>query len=487
MNKSTNSRDGHTSNLCLLAGVLLAGTGSLFAAANDSPSNWPQWRGPQGNGLVSQGNPPTKWSETENVKWKVKLPGKGTSTPIIWGNQILIQTAIPTGKKVEPAEEKKAAANFSPNVFGQAQTPAAPATPPAGEGDRRRRPGGGGGGGGGGRGEKPTEVLQFAVISIDRATGKTQWQKVARETVPHEGHHRDHGFASHSPVTDGKHIYSYFGSRGLHCYDMKGELKWQKDFGTQRTANTFGEGGSPALSGNTLIVNWDHEGDDFIAAFDKTTGKELWRNTRDEKTTWTTPFILQQDGKTQVIVPASGRVRGYDIATGKVIWECGGLGSNVVPTPVSDFGMLFAMSGHREPALLAIKLGKTGDLTDTDSVVWKQNRSTPYVPSPLLYGDKLYYLSGNNATLSCFNAKTGDSLFSERLEGPSGFYASPVGASGRIYLAGRNGTSLVLKNSDKLEILATNKLDEKFDASPAIVGNELYLRGHEYLYCLAEK
>ena len=477
------------SNTCLLAGALLAGPATAFAAANDSASNWPQWRGPQANGLVPQANPPTKWSETENVKWKVKLPGKGTGTPIIWGNHIFIQAAIPTGKKVEPAEEKKAAANFSPNVFGQAQTPPNPATPPPGEGERRRRPGGGGGGGGGfgGRGEKPTEVLQFAVISIDRATGKTQWQKIARETVPHEGHHRDHGFASHSPVTDGKHIYSYFGSRGLHCYDMKGELKWQKDFGTQRTVAGFGEGGSPALSGNTLIVNWDHEGDDFIAAFDKTTGKELWRNTRDEKTTWTTPLILEQDGKTQVIVAASGRVRSYDIASGKVIWECGGLGSNVVPTPVSDFGMLFAMSGHREPALLAIKLGKTGDLTDTDSVVWKQNRSTPYVPSPLLYGDNLYYFSGNNATLSCFNAKTGVSLFSERLEGPSGFYASPVGASGRLYLAGRNGTSLVLKNSGQLEILATNKLEEKFDASPAIAGNELYLRGHEYLYCLAEK
>ncbi len=492
MNYATNSRRAPArlllqSNTCLLAGVLLAGTGTAFGAANDSASNWPQWRGPQANGLVPQANPPTTWSETENVKWKVKLPGKGTGTPIIWGNQIFIQAAIPTGKKVEPAAEKPAAANLSPNVFGQAQTPPTPATPPPGEGERRRRPGGGGGGGFGGRGEKPTEVLQFALMSIDRATGKTQWQKVAREAVPHEGHHRDHGFASHSPVTDGQHIYSYFGSRGLHCYDMKGELKWQKDFGTQRTAAGFGEGGSPALSGNTLIVNWDHEGDDFIAAFDKTTGKELWRNTRDEKTTWTTPFVLQHDGKTQVIVPASGRVRSYDIANGKLIWECGGLGSNVVPTPVSDFGIDFAMSGHREPALLAIKLGKTGDLTDTDSIVWKQNRSTPYVPSPLLYGDKLYYFSGNNATLSCFKAKTGESLFSERLEGPSGFYASPVGASGRLYLAGRNGTSLVLKNSDKLEILATNKLDEKFDASPAIVGNEIYLRGHVYLFCLAEQ
>ena len=190
----------------------------------------------------------------------------------------------------------------------------------------------------------------------------------------------------------------------------------------------------------------------------------------------------------QIIASASAKVRSYDLATGKVLWECGGLGSNVIPTPVTGNGLLFAMSGHREPALLAIKLGRTGDLTGTDAVAWKIQRGTPYVPSPLLLGDRLYLFSGNNATLSCFEAGSGKALIDgERLQGPSGFYASPVSAGGRIYLAGRNGTSLVLKPSDKVEVLATNKLDEKFDASPAVVGKELFLRGHEYLYCLAEK
>ncbi len=462
----------------LLAGIALAVASPVLGASGDAAENWSQWRGPLANGIAPQGNPPITWSETENVKWKVKLPGRGTGTPIIWGNQIFIQTAIAIGKKAEVPAEQKAAANVTTQFFGQALPPTG--APPGG--GQRRSPGGGGG-----RGENPTETHQFALLSIDRTTGKTQWQKIAREEIPHEGHHRDHGFASHSPVTDGQHIYSWFGSRGLHCYDLKGELKWEKEFGKIRSANAFGEGSSPALFGHTLVVNWDHEGEDFIAAFDKATGKELWRQKRDEKTTWTTPFILQHEGKPQVIVAASQRIRSYDLTTGKQIWECGGLGSNVIPTPVSDFGMIFAMSGHREPALLAIKLGQTGDLTDTASIVWRQNRSTPYVPSPLLFGDKLYYFSGNNPTLSCFNAKTGESLFSERLEGPSGFYASPVGVGGRIYLAGRNGTSLVLKNSGQLEVLATNKLDEKFDASPAIVGKELFLRGHEYLYCLAEK
>ena len=461
-------------------------TPQVEAASDAHTRNWPQWRGPLANGHAPQGNPPTTWSETENVKWKVKIPGSGMSTPVIWENQVFIQTAIPSGRKAElPAVEKKSAANFSPNVFGQAQPPAGGSTP--GE-ERRRRPGGGPGGGGFGRGEAPTEVQQFALLCLDRQTGKTLWQQVATEAVPHEGHHRDHSFASHSPVTDGALVFAWFGSRGLHCYDMSGKLQWSKDFGDQRISNGFGEGGSPALHGDTLIITWDHEGDDFITALDKKTGKELWKQARDERTTWTTPFVIEHGGKAQVVAAASGKVRGYDLANGKVLWECGGLGSNVIPTPVTGNGLLFAMSGHREPALLAIKLGRTGDLTDTDAVAWKLQRGTPYVPSPLLVDQRLYIFSGNNATLSCFDASSGKMLIdNERLEGPSGFYASPVSAGGRIYLAGRNGTSLVLKPSDKVEVLATNKLDEKFDASPAVVGRELFLRGHEYLYCLAEK
>jgi outer membrane protein assembly factor BamB len=270
--------------------------------------------------------------------------------------------------------------------------------------------------------------------------------------------------------------------------DLKGEVKWEKDFGDMQTINNFGEGSAPALFGDTLIVNWDHEGDDFIVALDKVTGKERWRKAREERTTWTTPLIVQHEGKPQVVVCASQRIRSYDLATGEQLWECGGMTANVIPTPVSDFGMVYAISGFRGNSLLAIKLGRSGDLTDSDAIVWKHGKSTPYVPSPLLYGDKLYFLAGNNPMFSCFDAKNGKALFeAERLQGPSGFYASPVGAGGRIYLAGRNGTSLVLKQSDKLEVLATNKLDEQFEASPAVVGNELFLRGHEHLYCLAEK
>ena len=451
---------------------------AAHAAPSPATQNWPQWRGPLANGIAPNGNPPATWSETNNVKWKVKLPGRGTATPIVWENQIFIQTAIPTGKKIEPPAEKAA---LSPQlqVAGAPQTPAEP--PPG-----RRRPGGGGGGFG--RGERPTEVHQFALLSIDRQSGKTLWQQTVREEVPHEGTHRDHGFASHSPITDGQHVYSWFGSRGLHCYDLKGNSKWRKEFGQLRMKNGFGEGNSPALFGKTLVVTWDHESDDFIAAFDKDSGNELWRQSRDEGTSWATPFIVQHGGQAQVIASASRKIRSYDLATGKLLWECAGLGSNVIPTPVAGHDMVYAMSGHDGRKLLAIRLGRAGDLTGTDAVAWSLDKSTPYVPSALLQGDLLYFFAGREGRLSCFDAKLGRPHYeAQPLEALQGVYASPVAAGGRIYLTGRNGASAVIKHSEKLEVLATNRLDDRFDASPAIVGNELILRGHEHLYCIATK
>ncbi len=456
----------------LLPALLAALTTSAISAEPAADAQWPQWRGPLCNGVAPLAEPPLKWSESENVKWKVAIPGSGTSTPIVWGGRVFLLTAMPAAAKADaqPAAET------------------APAPPPGEGGPGRRRGGPGGGPGGGMRSENPTQPYQFAVLCLDRATGKTLWQKTVRETVPHEGHHRDHGFASASPVTDGKLLYAFFGSRGLHALDFEGNVKWEKDFGKMQTRNSFGEGASPALHGDTLVVNWDHEGDDFIAAFDKTTGKELWRKQRDEPTNWSTPLIVEHNGQAQVVVNGTNKVRAYALKTGDLLWEAGGQTANAIPTPVSGHGLLIAMSGFRGSAVQAIKLGGKGDLTGTPSVVWSYNKGTPYVPSPLLYGDELYFYGGNNAMLSIFDAKTGQRhVESERLSGLSGVYASPVGAAGRVYLTGRDGAFLVLKGGPKLEVLATSKLDDQFDSSPAAAGKELFLRGHRSLYCIAEK
>jgi outer membrane protein assembly factor BamB len=435
---------------------------SVSAASPAAEQNWPAWRGPLATGVAPHGNPPTTWSETKHVKWKVKVAGKGTATPIVWGNQVFLQTAIPTGKPATAAAEKTA---------GEPAAPAANAGPP---GPRSGA-------------AAPTEAYQFTLLCLDRQTGRTLWQKVARDEVPHEGHHPDHGFASHSPVTDGQRVFAWFGSRGLHCYDLEGNLKWSKDFGRMKIKNAFGEGSSPALFGETLVLNWDHEGEDFIVALNAATGEERWRQPRDEETSWATPLIVQHEGRAQVVTSATRKIRSYDLATGQPVWECAGMTANVIPSPVSADGVVYATSGFRGNALLAIRLGRSGDLAGTDALVWSLSKNTPYVPSPLLVEERLYFYSANNAVLTCCDARTGRVLLdAEKLADLQGVYSSPVAAAGRVYLVGRNGASVVLRRSDQLEVLATNRLDDKFDASPAIAGKELFLRGRESLYCLAE-
>jgi outer membrane protein assembly factor BamB len=529
-------------------GILVLLPTAAIAWADDRDQYWPAWRGPHGTGAAAA-NPPANWSETENVKWKVKLAGEGLATPIIWGDFVFVQAAVLIGKRVETAARSDSGSDARPpqdapagsvarrmldrfdtnkdGKISRAEVSEGPlrgifdrmmaqykldpnktytreelektlgATPKsesakAGDAPQRPRLGGGQGGPGGFggmRAGRPTAAYQFVLMCLDRKTGKLLWQKTACEAVPHEGHHpQDGSFAAASPVTDGKHVYAYFGSRGLYCYDMTGELKWSQDLGDARIAMTFGEGSSPTLYGNTIIVNWDHEGESFIVALDATTGATLWRKPRDERTSWSTPLVVSHGGKLQVVTTATRKIRSYDLASGELVWECGGLTPNVIPSPVAGGGMLFATSGFRGNALLAIRLGRTGDLTGTDAIVWSHGKGTPYVPSPLLYGDRLYLFSNNNAILSSFDAKSGKPLIdATRIAGMQSVYASPIGAGGRVYLVGRDGAAIVIKDADKLEVLATNRLSDRFDASPAVAGNELFLRGREHLYCIAEK
>ena len=416
--------------------------------------------------MATDAHPPIQWSETNHVQWKVAIPGRGSSTPILWDDQVFILTAIPTGPEAA------------------AETADASGQPP----DRSERPRRGGAGGGGGMVDRPTRAQQFTVLSFDRKTGKQRWTQSPRTQLPHEGHHKDHGFASASPVTDGKHLIVSFGSFGLYGYDLKGKLLWEKDLGDMRTRNSFGEGSSPALDGNTVVVLWDHEGDDFIVALDKRDGRELWRQTRDEPTGWCTPLIVSHGGRKQVIVNGTNKIRSYDLKDGKLLWECAGQTVNAIPSAVASQDRVFVMSGYRGNALQALRLDRSGDLTGTDGIVWSHAKSTPYVPSPLLVSDTLYFVSNNSALLSAFDAVTGKAHFeAERLDGLNGVYASPVAADGRIYVVGRDGNTAVLRHGSRLEVLAKNHLEDGFDASPAIVGRQIFLRGRQSLYCISER
>ncbi|MBL8292795.1 MAG: PQQ-binding-like beta-propeller repeat protein [Bryobacterales bacterium] len=425
----------------------VAGWAVLAFGAND---DWARWRGPYETGMA-RGDAPVQWSLTENIAWKTTIPGRGFSSPVLWGDKIFLTTAVPA-KEIE----------------------AGPAA------------GGGGRGAGGGAGSGVEH--RFQVMALDRRTGKVIWERTAVTATPHEGYHRKYGsFASNSPVTDGRMVYAFFGSRGLYAYDLDGKQMWKKEFPPMRMRLQFGEGTAVVLHEDKLILSCDQESDSFIVVVDKRTGKELWRKSRDEVSAWSPPLVVEYEGKKQMIVAASAKVRAYDIDTGNVIWECGGLGSNVIPAPVTYAGMVFVMSGHREPNLLAIKLGRTGDLTGTDAVAWTNQRGNSYTPSPVLHEGKLYFVT-DNGMISCFDAKTGKPFYHQiRLPKPYNFKASPVGANGKLYLSTEQGDIVVVKLSEEYEVLATNSMgDEFFVATPAIVGGNIYLRSATTLYAVGK-
>lgn len=424
--------------LLLLAPALMAAT---------DPAAWPKWRGPHETG-VAKGSAPIEWSDTKNIVWKSSIPGRGHSSPVLWGDLVFVTTAVPTAD-------------------------ASGAQP---------RSGGSGGGAASGVEHK------FMILALDRKTGKTVWEKTLVTATPHEGYHHLYGsFASNSPVTDGKLVFAFFGSRGIYALDMKGNIIWQKTFGKMRMRLGFGEGVPTVLDGERLLLNFDQEDGSYFQVLDKNTGKEIWKVERQEVSSWSPPSVVTVGGKKQIIVAASAKVRAYDYLTGKVIWECAGLGTNVIPAPVFHNNTVIVMSGHRDPNRMAIKLGRDGDLTGTDAVVWQNTKGNSYTPSPVLHDGKLYFVT-DNGILSAINATSGELLYQERLPGAYSLKASLVAANGNLYVSTEQGDVVVVKMSDKFEVVANNKMtDEFFIATPAIADGEMYLRGRKSLYLIRQK
>jgi len=307
------------------------------------------------------------------------------------------------------------------------------------------------------------------------------------ETVPLEGGHNTASLASASPVTDGKYVYVFFGSHGLYCLTRDGKLVWEKQFGIMHSKHGHGEGASPALSGQTLVVNWDHEGDSFLTALNAATGKERWRTDRNEVTSWSTPLITEVNGTQQVIVCGTERVRGYRLSDGKVLWECGGMSANIVATPVAADGILFVGSSYEKRVLMAIRLaGATGDISGTKQVLWTRFRGTPYVPSPLLYNGSLYFLTHYQNVITRVVAETGeDAPGAVRLGPLSNIYASPVAANGHIFITDLNGQTLVMTDTEIPRAISLNPIGEAVSASLAIDGSRIYIRGEHHLFCVA--
>jgi outer membrane protein assembly factor BamB len=386
------------------------------------------------------------------VRWTADLPGKGSASPIVWGDQVFVVAAVDTERQARPEDLPKPDPRFK-------LTPV-----------------------------PPTTYHQFIVLSFDRATGKERWRHVAAEKVPHEGHHETHSYAAGSPTTDGNRLYVSFGSFGTYCYDLDGKLLWSRDLGRLHTRLGWGEAVTPVIHGDSLLLNWDQEADSKLICLDAGSGKTKWEAPRDEKTSWNTPLVVEHNGVTQVIVNGTTRVRGYDLSTGKQLWTCAGMTTNAIPSAVAADGVAYVMSGYKGSMAVAISLDARGEVGPGNGLLWKYGKGTPYVPSPLLSNGRLWFTEANTNLLTVLDAKTGKPLVDrERLPGVRSFYSSPVAAAGRVYLTSQDGTTLVFNEGDHPDLIATNKLSDAIDATPALAGTQLFLRAHGRVYCIEGK
>lgn len=424
-------------------------SGLTCPVSGDDPAAWYHWRGPNRNGSADESaDPPTRWSPTENVAWSVEIPGEGSSTPIVVGNRIVVTSARATDRPAEqPVEADPRAKTVPPDVF-----------------------------------------YEFLITCVDRDSGDVLWQTVATEQVPHEGHHPTHTYAAGSPTTDGKHLFVSFGSFGIYCCSLNGEILWSRDLGDMRTRNGWGEAVSPVLDKDRLIVNWDQEEGSFITALDAAGGSTLWTTPRPgEVTSWNTPLIVADGDRTLAVANGTGFAAAYDTDTGELVWKCSGQTVNAIPSPVRFEDTVICMSGYRGAAAAAIPIASRGDVSGSPRLAWTWSQGTPYVPSPTLSGHRLFFTAGNSDVLTCLDARTGKPLAERRrLPGVGQLYASGLAAGGHLYFVGRDGTTAVLKDDTDLTVVAVNRLDDAIDASPVAVGKDLLLRSWTRLYCLRQ-
>ncbi|MFC1477139.1 PQQ-binding-like beta-propeller repeat protein [candidate division KSB1 bacterium] len=444
--------------------IMLLSYFSLSAQTNTRTDSkqWPGFRGQNANGVSLNSSTPASWNvdNSTNIKWKTDIPGLSHSSPIIWNDQIFVVTAV--GENEDP--------NLKVGLYGNVES-----VPDEGE-------------------------QEWKLYSIDKSSGNILWERTAHKGVPEVKRHPKSTHANSTPVTDGNYVITFFGSEGLFCYDLKGELIWKKDFGLlhsawfQQPTAEWGFAGSPIIHKGTVIVQCDVLENSFLTALDVKTGKEIWRTPREDVPTWSTPAVLTQNGRTQIIVNGFKHIGGYDFETGKEIWRLTGGGDIPVPTPQVAHGLIFISNAHgRMSPIYAIKGDATGDIslegdnTSNDHIVWSVRRGGSYMQTGIIYGD-YYYNCRDNGYLTCFNAKTGELMYEQRLgKAGSGFSASAVASAGKLYYTSENGDVIVLQPGPEFKIIAENTMNDICMATPAISENTLYYRTRHYLIAISEE
>jgi outer membrane protein assembly factor BamB len=438
----------------------IGGALALLVIASSPPASaqdhWPQFRGADSLGVSANRNLPEKWSTTENVEWKQDLPGRGWSCPIVWGDRIFLTTVINDGE----TESAKKGLYF-----------------------------------GGERPKFPETIHHWKVYCLDLKSGKIRWEKEVHQGKPQSAIHRKNSYASETPVTDGERVYCYFGNLGLFVFDLDGNPQWSKKFTPHKTRHSWGTAASPVLHKDRLYILNDNEADSWLLALDKKSGDEVWKIKRDEKSNWSNPFIWENEKRTEIVVPGTGRTRSYDLA-GKELWSFKGMSSITIATPYASGGLLYISSGYvgdRKKPIYAIRPGASGDIsivplkgTSGEFIQWCNWKVSPYNPTTLVYGEQLYSLL-DRGWIMALDPKTGEFIYEKkRLPPGAGYTVSPWAYNGKVFCLNEDGETHVLRAGKEFEVLHTNTLgeDDMAMACPAIVGDRLILRTASRVYCI---
>jgi outer membrane protein assembly factor BamB len=436
---------------------------ALYGSLNSSgllagEANWPQFRGPGARGISTNTNLPEHWSASENVAWKAQIPGRGWSSPIVWSNRVFLTTAVSAGSS-EPPKKGLYLGGERPNA--------------------------------------PHAEHEWKVICLDLASGMVRWEHVVHRGAPPGPAHLKNSYASETPVTDGERVYVCVGNVGVFCLDFEGREVWFKPLEAHKTRMGWGTAASPVLYRDRLYVVSDNEEQSYLLALDKVTGTEVWRVDRDEKSNWSTPYVWENEQRSEIVTAGSGKVRAYDLE-GKLLWWFKGMSSITMATPYADGGLLYVTSGFivdKSRPVYAIRPGGSGDIslqpgqTNNSSIAWCQPQAAPYNPTTLVYDGRLYVLY-DLGLLSAFNARTGELLYDrQKLPGGLRFTASPWAGNGRIFCLNEDGVTFVVRAGERFELLHTNKLadDDMCMATPALAGDRLLIRSAARIYCIGKQ
>jgi outer membrane protein assembly factor BamB len=465
----------------ILASLLLT-----CGVAQGSEPNWPKFRGPGGSGVHEGPAPPSKWSSTENVVWVKEIPGRGWSSPIVWGNRVFLTTAVSTGGTFkEPSK-----GIFGNDYVAELSAQGLPedeivARVVARDIELSRE----------------TESVRYMLLALDVDSGEVVWERVLHEGKPFGGRHRKNTYASETPATDGERVYALFGNVGLYACTLDGQPVWEHHFPPRSIYLDFGTASSPAVDADRVYVQFDNQEDSFLAAVDKRSGQELWRIARGVgnqsmiRSGWSTPFLWETPLRSEVIAVGHGLAISYDTA-GKELWRLSGLSGQATPTPIAGDGLLFVGTGSQGESnrpMFAIRPGASGDISlgendaSNHSVAWRNGQASAYTSSPLLYRGRLYVVN-DNGIVTVFDARTGERVYRAR---PGGggftFSASPWAYDGKVFFLSEDGDTFVAREGGVFEEVGKNSLGEMTLASVAVASDSLYIRTQTRLYRFRER